>query len=182
MTYIDNSSDLEQIADFASLLAPYIVEVHECEICKKRYTFTIESYIITSSCSCKRQGRLQDLIDTSLNSVPVQTVLLIGVLVENKNGGICFVVENADPDQHQPLISLSYTGEESDITFYEEAIHHLKTKFQQTFMAEKPSAYVMGVIMAEPDFARLGMYVQRFGISICCKQPFGMIKKKMLEL
>lgn len=100
MTYIDHSSDLEQIANFTSLLAPYIAEKHECDICKKRYTYTIESYIITSSCSCKRRACLQELIETSLSSIPVQTVLLIGVLVENKNGQICFIVKNADPNSH----------------------------------------------------------------------------------
>ena len=129
MTYIDHSSDLEQIANFTSLLAPYIAERHECDICKKRYTYTIESYIITSTCSCKRKGLLQELIDTSLNSIPVKTILLVGVLAEGRNGAECFIVKNADPNSQQVPFSFAYFGNTNDTQFYEEAIHQLKTKF-----------------------------------------------------
>lgn len=66
--------------------------------------------------------------------------------------------------------------------FYEDAVHHLKTKFQQNFTPENSSAYVMGVITSEEDFGKLNQYIQRFGISICCKQPFGIIKKTMRQL
>lgn len=66
--------------------------------------------------------------------------------------------------------------------FYEEAIHHLKTKFQQNFTAENHSVYVMGVITSEQDFGKLNQYILQFGISICCKQPFGIVKQTLLKL